>query len=122
MGSRKRRQELDHESVVADWQQHAIENDDENFEFLRSLKRRNFGFNASDLAAELHRQAFKIVDCTRCANCCRTAIVKLDRVDIVHISASLGMGTQDFIEKYLEPDEQDGSFTMRHRALGKGKP
>ena len=38
----------DHDSVVADWQQHAKENDDINFQFLRSLKRRSYGFRRSE--------------------------------------------------------------------------
>ena len=105
----------DHDSVVADWQQHAKENDDINFKFLRSLKRRDYGFRPSELASELHEKAFQIVDCTRCANCCRTANVTLDQDDIDRISKHLGMGTQEFIDQHLKPSEREGMFTMRQK-------
>ncbi len=117
MENRKYRQEQepDHESVLADWQQHAQENDEQNYEFLRSLKRRNYGFRPDEAAAVLHQRAFQIVDCTRCANCCRTATITLDREDIDRISTHLGLGTQEFIKNYLEPDEQNDSFVMRQK-------
>lgn len=105
----------DHDSVVADWQQHAKEHDEANFEFLHSLKFRKYGFRPDKLAAELHEQAFQILDCTRCANCCRVADVMLDRDDIDRISRHLGMPPQEFIDKYLEPCEEEGMFAMRQK-------
>ena len=69
--------EQDHDSVVADWRQNAEKNDNENYTFLRNLKVREYGFEPDELAAELHKQAFEIVDCTRCANCCKTMDVGL---------------------------------------------
>ncbi len=115
MGSRKQRPKLDHDSVIAGWQQHAEKNDDKNFDFLHSLKRRDFGFDPSDIAAELHKQAFQIVDCTRCANCCRTATITLNQEDIDRIAAHLGMEVPAFFEKYLERDELEGRLRMRQK-------
>lgn len=105
----------DHDSVVADWHHHSKESDDINFQFLRNLKIRDYGFRPDELAGELHEKAFQIVDCTRCANCCRTANVTLDQDDIDRISKHLGLGTQEFTDKYLEPHEQEGMFAMRQK-------
>lgn len=107
--------EMDHESVVANWRNHAEQNDEKNFEFLRSLKRRSYGFDPDGVAAELHQQAFQIVDCTRCANCCKTMTVKLDRTDIDRIADHLGMTVQDFTERYLETDEREGFHKIRQQ-------
>lgn len=105
----------DHDSVVADWQQNAEARVDKNFEFLHSLKWKDYDFEPDDLADELHRQAFQIVDCTRCTNCCRTATVILDQEDVDRIAARLGIAAQEFIEKYLERDEIEGGFAMRQK-------
>ena len=55
---------MDHETVVEDWQRNADRHDDENYEFLRSMKFRDYGFDPDELAGELHEQAFQIVNCT----------------------------------------------------------
>lgn len=109
------RPEPDHDSVVADWQEHAQEHDDENYEFLRSLKRRDYGFDPDAAAAELHRQAFEIVDCTRCANCCKTMTVELNQADIERIARHLNMPAAAFIETYLEPAEQQNRYRIREQ-------
>jgi uncharacterized protein len=98
---------MNHDSVVADWQEHAEQHDAKNYKFLRSLKYRDYGFEPDELAGELHRQAFEIVDCTRCANCCKTMTVLLTEADIERIAQHLDMPVQQFTERYLEPDEEE---------------
>lgn len=117
MGRQRQKQgpKPDHESVVADWQQHAQENDERNFEFLRSLKWHDYGFDTDELAAELHERAFQIIDCTRCANCCKTMTVKLEQSDVDRIARHLDMTSAKFVEKFLEPDEEEGGFIMRQK-------
>lgn len=78
---------MDHDSVVEDWQQNAQRHDEENYRFLRSMKSRDYGFDPDELAGELHEQAFQIVDCTRCANCCKTATIRFSDEDIERIAA-----------------------------------
>jgi len=106
---------LSHDCIVADWQQNAEKHDDENYKFLRSLKHRNFGLDPDDSAAELHEQAFQIVDCTRCANCCKTMTVKLGKADINRIAKHLDMSAKKFTEAYLEPDEEEGMYIVRQQ-------
>jgi len=106
---------MDHDTVVEDWRQNAERHDDENYEFLRSMKFRNYGFEPDELAGELHEQAFRIVDCTRCANCCKTMDIRFSDEDIKRIAGHLEMGISEFIEAYLEADNEDGSYRTRQR-------
>ena len=65
----KQNPDTDHDAAVDDWRQNAERHDEENYDFLRSMKFfREYGFDPDELAGELHEQAFQIVDCTRCAN------------------------------------------------------
>jgi Fe-S-cluster containining protein len=110
---------MDHDAVVEDWQRNAESHDRENYEFLRSLKFRRYGFKPDQLAARLHEQAFQIVQCTRCANCCKTLDIKFSDEDVSRIAKHLGMTVEQFIAAYLEPDEEDkedGPYNAR------GKP
>jgi uncharacterized protein len=104
---------MDHDSIVEDWQKHAKKNDAKNFRFLLSLKVRDYGFDPDEVAAELHEQAFESLDCTRCANCCKTMTVILDQSDIDRIAEHLGMTTQSFIETYLELNEEEQLYKIR---------
>jgi hypothetical protein len=97
---------LDHDSVVDDWRMNAAAHDDANFDFLHSLKSRD-ARQTDALAGRLHREAFEIVDCTRCANCCKTMSVRLNSADIERIAGHLGMSAADFAAKYLRPAEDD---------------
>ena len=101
---------MDHDSIVQDWQKHAEQNDEKNYRFLRSLKHRDYGFEPDEVAGELHEQAFKMVDCNRCANCCKTMTVLLTEADIERIAQHLNMPVQEFHRAaYLEPDESQSS-------------
>ena len=104
-----------HDSIVDDWQQNAKAHDDENYEFLRSMKFREYGFEPDELAGQLHEQAFQIVDCTRCANCCKTMDIKFSDEDVERIAGHLDMEIDDFIQTYLEPDDEDGPYKVREK-------
>ena len=58
---------------------------------------------------ELHEEAFKQVDCLKCANCCRNFSPRFKTPDIKRISRHLKMKEGDFIETYLRLDE-DGDY------------
>lgn len=107
---------MNHDSVVADWRQNAATSDEANYDFLRSMKYRDYGFEPDDLAAQLHEQAFQIIDCTLCANCCKTMDVPFDDEDIERVAERLDMEVGDFIQTYLEADDGNGSYKVR------GKP
>lgn len=101
-----------HESIVEDWRQNAERHDDDNFAFLRSLKSHDDCDKVDEVANQLHEQAFQIVDCTRCANCCKTLQIQLDDKDIRRISDHLKKTTDEFADEYLEQNEE-GAFRIR---------
>jgi Fe-S-cluster containining protein len=105
----------DHDKVVEAWQQNAENNDEENYQFLRSMKWEDYGFDPDELAGKLHRQAFQIVDCTRCANCCRTMNIAFTQTDIDRVAAHLELSADTFVERHLEFDEEDRSYMARRR-------
>ncbi len=96
-----------HDALVANWKKNAEEHDDENYHFLRSLKLRSIR-KVDWIALELHQEAFSIVDCTKCANCCRTLHAIFTDKDIKRIAGHLGMTTEKFIAAHLEYDEEEG--------------
>lgn len=102
-----------HDRIVRDWEQNAERNDEENYEFLRSLKYQDYGFDVDRLAGELHQAAFQMIDCTRCANCCRTKQPKLDDSDVQRIAAYLNMNQAEFVERFLEPNPDDPPYRTR---------
>ncbi len=106
---------MNHDGIVDDWRRHAEKHDGKNYRFLRSLKTRDCGFDPDEAAAELHEQVFGTVDCTRCANCCKTMTVLLDRPDIDRIAGHLGMAAQEFIDTHLEPGENGDLPKMRQQ-------
>jgi Fe-S-cluster containining protein len=105
---------VDHDGVMHDWRERADENYEKNDLFLRSLKRRGCGFDPDEAAAELHRQAFQFVDCTRCANCCKNerVTVTVNQPDIDRLAGHLGLSEEEFIRAYLEP-AKDGRYRIR---------
>jgi Fe-S-cluster containining protein len=111
--SSERRPGISHDSVVQYWKENAKRNDDENYRFLRSLKSCDYGFDVDEVANELHQSVFQIVDCTQCANCCKTKRPKFDESDVERIAAFLGMDESEFIDKYLEPNPDDPPYRTR---------
>lgn len=100
---------MDHDTIVEGWQRNAELHGDDNYEFLRSLKFRDYGFDPDELAHELHDRAFQIVDCTRCANCCKTLEIMLTDADAQRIAEHLDMTPDAFAEAYLATDNNGNS-------------
>lgn len=53
----------------------------------------------------LHAEEFSRTDCLLCANCCKTTGPLFTDADIVRIAKSLRLKPQQFIEQYLQVDE-----------------
>ena len=56
---------MDHDTAVKAWRQKARLHDEENYEFLRSLKFRDYGYDPDELAGEPHRVFFGPFRCWR---------------------------------------------------------
>ena len=96
---------MDMQAIVDDWKANAERHDNRNLDFLRSLKMKDE--RAVDQAARrLHEEVFSIIDCTRCANCCKTVSPVFHKTDIDRIAKHLGMTATDFKTRYLQADEE----------------
>jgi Fe-S-cluster containining protein len=103
----------DHDTILRDWNENAARDEDVTFRFLRSLKMVPNPDRIDALARDLHAQAFGRIDCTRCANCCKTMPPAVSAEDIHRISARLGMSEEAFIAGYLVVDEDEGGYRMK---------
>lgn len=61
---------------------------------------------------EIHDSVFKRTDCLSCANCCKTTGPLFTNADIERIAKHLKMKPQQFIDTYLQIDE-DRDFVLQ---------
>ena len=95
------------DSIISDWKQNADRHDARNFKFLRSLKMKN-ARGVDRAARRLHKEAFSIIDCLRCGNCCKTVSPTFTNADITRIAAHIGMDIASFTTEYLTKSEDRG--------------
>ncbi len=102
------------QAVLDDWAEHAEGHASANLAFLRSLGSRPE--KAIDRTARrLHREAFAKIDCTRCANCCKTMVPTFTDDEASQIASSLRMGIADFVANYLVRSSRDGRLRPARR-------
>ncbi len=102
---------MDMPTIVADWRANAERLFDGNFRFLRSLKMKDDRV-VDRVAHRLHEEAFSIIDCTRCANCCKTVSPLFRKTDIRRIAEHLNTQPAEFRATYLRTDE-DGDLVVK---------
>jgi uncharacterized protein len=95
---------MDMQTILDDWRANAERDSERNYRFLHSLKMKSEAA-VDRVAHRLHEEAFAIIDCTKCANCCKTAATGFQRSDIERIAKHLGVEPDQFAAKYLEKDE-----------------
>ena len=78
----------------------------ENKKFFKKLKKKT-PKNLDYIVHELHDEVFEKIDCLTCANCCKTTSPIFTEKDIKRISKHFKMKEIQFIEHYLERDEDD---------------
>ena len=61
---------------------------------------------------DLHEEAFNNIDCLQCGNCCKGYSPRFKMPDIKRISKYVGMKEGDFMEKYLDLD-QEGDYVTK---------
>lgn len=62
------------------------------------------------LVAEEDITVWNEVDCTACANCCKTMTPTFRKSDVVRIAAHLGMTPKEFALKWLHKEEDTGDW------------
>lgn len=76
----------------------------ENKKFFAKLKKRP-PKHLDRLMRELHDDEFERTDCLNCANCCKTTGPLFTNKDIERISKFFKLKPQQFIDEYLQVDE-----------------
>ncbi|CRH88925.1 Flagellin N-methylase [Chlamydia trachomatis] len=76
----------------------------EHRKFLASLKKKA-PKNLDKIVQQVHTEVFHEIDCTECANCCKTLGPLFTEADIQRISKYFRMKLSTFEEMYLEVDE-----------------
>ena len=74
--------------------------------YFKMLKRRT-PKNLDVVMKELHEDEFKKTDCLSCGNCCKTTSPIFTDKDIERISKHLKIKERNFVEQYLERDQDD---------------
>ena len=68
--------------------------------------------NLDAIMEKLHDDEFKKSDCLQCANCCKTTSPIFTKKDIERISKSFRIKTRQFIDAYLNVDE-DQDYVLK---------
>ena len=68
--------------------------------------------NLDAIMEKLHDDEFKKSDCLQCANCCKTTSPIFTKKDIERISKSFRIKTRQFIDTYLNIDE-DQDYVLK---------
>jgi uncharacterized protein len=85
---------------------------DENLRLRLHLKRRNFQERRlKRIAQDIEEQ----IDCTACANCCRSATVKIVERDVEKLARRLGISKKQFLAEYTREDPEEGVILKRNQ-------
>lgn len=99
------------EDLLINWQKKSAEHQKQYKQFLN---RANKNAVLKKLP-ELHEEAFEKINCLDCASCCKNYSPRFKTPDIKRISKHLRMRESEFIETYLDIDNE-GDY------IGKTKP
>jgi Fe-S-cluster containining protein len=78
---------------------------DENAKFRRYLKFHDHPEHIDYLVHKLYNRIAALIDCAGCRNCCRVLKPEFTMDQVEKISDYLQLDKQEFIYKYLEPEE-----------------
>jgi hypothetical protein len=87
---------------------------DENWQFRTFLKGTTIPHKKIDaIVHRLNREVSAQIDCTVCANCCKTISPTLDEEDIVTFAKGLGISPEQLKSQYLVEDEEGFTFNAK---------
>ena len=96
--------------ILTNWEKKSGERQKEYKKFLHRANKNKVLKQLPDL----NKEAFEKVDCLQCANCCKNYSPRFKTPDVKRISKHLKMRESEFIDKYLEVDEE-GDFVARSK-------
>ena len=86
--------------------------EEENWEYCVFFKEGSLSSKRSDTVVHrLHAEVAEQIDCTTCANCCKTVLPILDQEDLDNFAQGLGISAEELINKYLT--EADTGMTFK---------
>lgn len=91
-------------------QRYARHNEADDFRFREFLKTR-LNLSNADLDNTVRKtteEVWQQIDCTTCANCCRTLQIEVDNQDIKRLALHFGLSSQQFSQKHVRIAE-DGA-------------
>jgi uncharacterized protein len=80
------------------------ERDDENWEF-RSWLRESAPDNIDGVVKTLSQRYFALIDCTQCANCCRSLHLEFKKSELHTIAQTLGQSIERFEKQFMSEGE-----------------
>ena len=81
-------------------QQLSQEHYDENWEF-RSWLKENAPDNIDGIVKTLSQKYFTLIDCTQCANCCRSLQTEFHKSELHVIAKTLGQSIEAFEKQFM---------------------
>ncbi len=63
-----------------------------------------------EVVAKADEKVWQEIDCTQCANCCKTMTPAFSKADIIRIATHLRMRPSDFRDKWLKKEESSGDW------------
>lgn len=92
------------------WQKKSAERQKHYRQYLQRAKKNEV---LAKLPA-LHEEAFSNIDCLQCASCCKNYSPRFKTPDVKRISRHLKMRESEFIDKYLQVDDE-GDFVVKSK-------
>ena len=77
-----------------------------NKKLVQTLKKKK-PKDLDEITHELHEQAFEIIDCLECANCCKSISPVVTDKDIQRIAKFLRIKPSQFVTDYLRLDDEN---------------
>jgi Fe-S-cluster containining protein len=92
------------------------QNDRKNWNFRAFLKGYDTSIEEMDsIVHELYQRISSAIDCTKCANCCKTVQPILDRKDIKKCCEGHGIPVSQFKKKYLKPAKEEKGSVFKEK-------
>jgi len=101
----------DMEEILKQLRARAGEKHNEHKKFFAKLKKKP-PKNMDVVMQQLHKEEFQQTDCLSCANCCKTTGPLFTDKDIERIAKHFKMKPQQFIDTYLQIDE-DKDYVLK---------
>ena len=102
------------ETNIQKIQQLAQEREEANWAFRCFLKGSDLSNRLIDRTVhDLYRQVSQEIDCTRCANCCKTMQPILTRADVGRLAGHLELSVKEFRSRFLAVDPEGNGSIFR---------